>query len=71
MNKDSSSYGSPNDRAAPRGQSNGVRLTLKEQSRLRRLLRELARAKAKDWPADIEILEAEMAPLVEKMTGAQ
>jgi hypothetical protein len=42
-------------------------LTLKEQSRFRRLLREYARAKARGWLDDQEILEAEIEPLVNKL----
>jgi hypothetical protein len=43
-----------------------MKLTLKEQSRLRRLLREFARAKAKGWEDDLAILETEMRPLLDK-----
>lgn len=41
-------------------------LTQKEQSRLRRLLREYAKAKARDWQDDMAILETDMKPLIEK-----
>jgi hypothetical protein len=42
-------------------------LTLKEQSRLRRLLREFARAKTNDWEDDIAILQADIDKLMAKL----